>query len=183
MSKKDFGAKPYIYPMPVLIVTTYDENGVANAMNAAWGGISGEDEITLDIGNHKTTGNLNTSKAFCISIATEQYVKECDYVGLVSGNDVPDKLTKAGFTTVRSQHVNAPVINELSMVLECRVLSYTDGKLTGKIINVAADEAVLSDGIIDVKKLKPVAFDPVSHKYLSIGNSIASAFSAGKEIK
>lgn len=183
MGKKDFSAKPYIYPMPVLIVSTYDENGKANAMNAAWGGITGEDEITIDIGKHKTTGNLNVSKAFCVSIGTEEYVRECDYVGIVSGNVEPDKLTKAGFTTEKSKYVNAPVINELPMVLECSVKSYNAGKLIGKIINVGADESILTDGKIDVKKLKPISFDPVAHTYITLGNAIADAFSAGNEIK
>ena len=117
--RKDLGAKPYLFPQPVMIIGTYDENGKANAMNAAWGGIVGRNEIIIDLSNHKTTENLLETRAFTVSVADLEHLVPCDYVGIVSGNKEPDKMEKAGFTTTKSKFVNAPVINELPLTLEC----------------------------------------------------------------
>ena len=185
--RKNFGVKPMVYPMPVFIIGTYDENGVPDAMNAAWGGISEENEISICISeDHKTTCNLLKSGAFTVSMATADYVAECDYVGIVSGKDVPDKLEKCGFHTVKSEYVNAPIITELPMCVECRVKSYDPDtcRLVGEIVNVSADESVLSEnGKIDVKKLKPITYDSSNHKYIALGEVVGNAFSDGKKIK
>ena len=117
--RKNFGAKPFLYPQPVMIIGTYDVEGRANAMNAAWGGIVGMNEIIVDLSNHKTTENLMKTKAFTVSVADAAHMVACDYVGVVSANKEPDKMQKAGFTTVKSEFVNAPVINELPLTLEC----------------------------------------------------------------
>ena len=109
--RKDLGANPYLFPQPVMIIGTYDENGKANAMNAAWGGIVGRNEIIIDLSNHKTTENLLETRAFTVSVADLEHLVPCDYVGIVSGNKEPDKMEKAGFTTTKSKFVNAPVIN------------------------------------------------------------------------
>ena len=184
--RTNFGAKPMMYPMPVLIVAAYDENGKANVMNAAWGGISEEDEITICLSaGHKTTKNLQVSGAFTVSMATVETVKACDYVGIVSGNKEPDKMAKAGFTTVKSEFVNAPIINELPMALECEVKCYDPEtcRLTGRIVNVCAEESVLTNGKIDPEKLNPITFDAANNTYRAIGAKIADAFSCGLSLR
>ncbi len=178
--RKNFGAKPILYPQPVFIIATYDENGVPNAMNAAWGGLSEETEIMICLSaDHKTTKNIQATGAFTVSMADKDHVKECDYVGVVSGNDVPDKFSKAGFTATKSDLVNAPIINELPMALECRLISYDPAncRLFGEIVNVSADEKVLNDeGKIDPAKLKPITFDPANNKYVVLGDVVGNAF-------
>ena len=157
--RKSFGVKPLIYPQPVLIIGTYDENGIANAMNAAWGGISEENEISICISaEHKTTKNILLNGAFTVSMATADTVAPCDYVGIVSGNDVPNKLEIAGFHTEKSQFVNAPIICELPMAVECKLKSYDEDscRLVGEIVNVCAEESILTNGKIDPDKLRPI---------------------------
>lgn len=183
MSRVDFGAKPVMYPMPVLIVATYDENGVPNAMNAAWGIITDMNEISISMSEHKTTENLAKTGAFTVSMATESTVVSCDYVGVESAKKVPDKFEKAGFHATKSQHVNAPLIDELPMALECKVKSFENGILVGEIVNVTADESILTDGKIDPKKLKPIAFDPVNNTYMGLGEVVGKAFSDGLKLK
>ena len=183
MSRVDFGAKPLLLPMPVLIIGTYDENGVPNAMNAAWGTITDFQEITISLAPHKTTENFAITGAFTVSMATEETVTACDYVGIVSANDVPDKFEKAGFHATKSEKVNAPLIAELPMALECKVKSYEDDILIGEIVNVTADESVVTDGKIDIKKLKPIAYDPTSNSYVPLGNVVGKAFSDGLKLK
>jgi len=183
MSRTNFGAKPWIYPMPVLIIGTYDEKGVPNAMNAAWGMISDFQEISISLSEHKTTENFAITGAFTVSLATEDTVIPCDYVGIESATKVPDKFTKAGFHATKSTFVNAPLIDELPMALECKVKSFEDGILIGEIVNVSADESILTDGQIDMKKLKPIAYDPVSHAYVGIGQKVGQAFQDGLSLK
>ncbi|MDO4490818.1 MAG: flavin reductase family protein [Lachnospiraceae bacterium] len=183
MSRIDFGAKPLMLPMPVLIIGTYDENGVPNAMNAAWGITTDFQEITISLADHKTTQNLLKTGAFTVSMATEDTVVACDYVGVESGNKVPDKFEKAGFHATKSPNVNAPLIDELPMALECRVKSYEDEILIGEIVNVSADESVVTDGVIDIKKLKPIAYNPCNHTYVKLGDVVGMAFSDGKKLK
>lgn len=184
--RTNFGAKPMAYPMPVFIIGTYDENGIPNAMNAAWGGISEENEITICVdAGHKTAKNLIQTGAFTVAMADADHVAQCDYVGIVSGNKVPDKLEKAGFHTVKSDFVNAPVIKELPMALECLVKSYDPKtcRLVGEIVNVSAEEAVLTDGKIDPKKLRPITFDSANHTYLVLGEAVGRAFFDGTKLK
>ena len=183
MSRVDFGAKPLLLPMPVLIIGTYDENGVPNAMNAAWGTITDFQEITISLAQHKTTENFAITGAFTVSMATEDTVTACDYVGIVSANDVPDKFEKAGFHATKSEKVNAPLIDELPMALECKVKSYEDDILIGEIVNVTVDESVVTDGKIDIKKLKPIAYDPTSNSYVTLGEVVGKAFSDGLKLK
>lgn len=183
MARVNFGSKPLMYPMPVLIVGTYDENGVPDAMNAAWGIITDFDEISVSMSSHKTTDNIAKTGAFTVSIATEDTVVPCDYVGIVSANDVPDKFQRAGFHATKSEIVNAPLIDELPMALECKLRSFENGILIGEIVNVNADESVLTEGKIDPKKLKPIAYDPVNHDYMGLGAVVGKAFSDGKKLK
>jgi len=183
MGRKDFGAKPLMLPQPVLIIATYDENGTPDAMNAAWGNIRDYKEVTISLGDHKTTENLKKTGAFTVSMATESTMVACDYVGLVSANNVPDKFAKAGFHATKSAFVNAPLIDELPMALECTVKSFEDGLLVGEIINVSADESVLTDGWIDYKKLRPITFDPCSNAYVGLGEKVGNAFQDGNQLK
>ena len=184
--RKNFGVKPLVYPMPVYIIATYDENGVPDAMNAAWGGVSEENEISVCISaGHKTTKNLIAREAFTISMATADYVAECDYLGIVSGNKVDNKLEKCGFHVVKSEFVDAPIITELPMAIECKLKSYDKDtcRLVGEIINVCADESILTDGKIDPMKLLPITFDSANNAYHVIGEKVGQAFSDGKKIK
>lgn len=185
--RKNFGAKPWTYPQPVFILGSYDENGRANAMNAAWGGISDTYELSLCISaGHKTTKNILARKAFTVSMADVAHMAACDYVGIVSGNDVPDKLEKAGLHTTRSEFVDAPLFDELPMAVECRLLSYdpSNGHLVAEIVNVSADESVLGpDGKIDPEKLDPITFDPVNNTYRRLGEKVGNAFKDGAKLK
>jgi len=181
--RKNFGAKPILYPQPVFIIGTYNADGTPNAMNAAWGGISEENEISICVGDdHKTTENLLARKAFTVSMATEDTIAECDYVGIASGNKVPDKLARCGFHTTKSAFVDAPLIDELPMAVECRLISYDQEscRLVGEVVNVCADESVLTDGKIDPAKLRPIIFDGVHHSYHALGAKVGKAFSDGK---
>ncbi len=183
MSRVNFGAKPFLYPMPVFIVGTYDENGVPNAMNAAWGSITDMKEISISMSEHKTTANLAKTGAFTVSMATEDFVVPCDYVGVESANKVPDKFAKAGFHATKSEFVNAPLIDELPMALECKVKSFEDGILIGEIVNVNADEKILTNGQIDPEKLKPITYDPVNQTYIGLGKKVGKAFQDGLKLK
>ena len=183
MSRVDFGAKPLMFPMPVLIIGTYDENGIPNAMNAAWGIVTDFQEISISLSEHKTTENLMKTGAFTVSMATESTVTACDYVGIESANKNPEKFAKAGFHAVKSARVNAPLIEELPMALECKVKSFEDGILVGEIVNVCADESVITEGKIDPKKLKPIAYDPCNNTYIGLGEVVGKAFGDGLKLK
>lgn len=172
--------------MPVLIVAAYDAEGRPNAMNAAWGGVFTDDHIGICISEgHKTTKNILVTKAFTVSMATVEQLAACDYVGIVSGNKEADKVAKAGFTTSRSEVVNAPIINELPMTLECEMVSYDteSNHLVGRIVNASADERILTDGKIDYRKLRPITYDPISHHYIELGDIVGNAFADGKRLK
>ena len=183
--RKDFGAKTWLYPMPVLIVGSYDENGNPDAMNATWGGIYDTNLVMVCLADeHKTTENIKKAGAFTLSFATAQTVVPCDYVGIVSANDVPDKFERAGFHATKSAHVNAPIIEELPMTVECRLQKFNeDGICIGEIVNISADESILDEnGKVDAKKLNPIIYDSVSHAYWSFGEKVGRAFSDGKKI-
>ena len=176
-----------MYPEPVLIVAAYDGEGKPNAMNAAWGGINTDNTIGICLGKeHRTTKNILASRTFSVSFATAEYLTACDYVGIVSGNSVPDKFDRAGFHAVKSEFVNAPLIEELPVALECELLSYDPEScyMTARIVNVSASDSVLDDsGKIDPSKAGFVVFDPVNNAYLAIGARIGNAFMDGKVLK
>ena len=185
--RKNFGAKAMCYPMPVFIIGTYNADGTPNAMNAAWGGISEETEITICVdAAHKTAENLLARKAFTVSMATAKMMAACDYVGIVSGNKEPEKFAKAGFHATKSEFVDAPLIDELPMALECQVISYDTEtcRLVGRIVNVCADTSVLGEnGKVDVSKLQPITYDPTNHHYLVLGQQAGQAFHDGVALK
>ena len=181
--RKNFGARPVTYPQPVFIIGTYNEAGTPNAMNAAWGGISEEREITICVdAAHKTAKNVVERGAFTVSMGTEDFVVACDYVGLASGNKVPDKLERAGFHTTKSEFVDAPLIDELPLALECRLISYdTEScRMVGESVNVCAEESILNEqGNVDPAKLRPITVDTMNHTYLALGRQVGRAFSDG----
>lgn len=185
--RKNFGAKPWLYPQPVLIIATYGEDGTPDAMNAAWGGIADMNRIAMYLsGSHKTVKNILSRKAFTVSMADAAHVAACDYVGIVSGNTTPDKMARAGFHVTKSEVVDAPVIDELPMTLECKLISFDEESelLLGEIVNVSADERILdSEGKIAPQKLQPVTFDPVHNDYLVLGEKVGNAFEDGKKLK
>lgn len=184
--RKNFGAKAYCYPQPVFILAAYGEDGTPNAMNAAWGGISEENELSLCISaGHKTTKDILSRGAFTVSMADADHVAACDYVGLASGNRVKDKFARAGFHAEPSEFVDAPLIKELPISLECRLKSYDPEtcRMVGEIVNVSVDESVLTDGKVDVKKAKPITFDPFNNTYVVLGDTVGKAFHDGKTLK
>lgn len=182
----NFGAKTWLYPMPVLIVGTYDEAGNANAMNAAWGGISEENEISICIDSgHQTARNLVGSGAFTVGVADAKNCVAADYVGLVSGKNVPDKTERCGWTAVKSECVHAPIFEQLPFVLECKVKSYDEEtcRLVGEIINISIDDSILTDGKVDMTKFSPLVYDAIHHTYIALGQIVGKAFSDGKALK
>ena len=186
--RKDLGSKTLLYPMPVLIIGTYDENGVANAMNAAWGGIYDYNQITISLGGHVTTDNIRKTKAFTVSVATKKTIEASDYVGLVSQAKEPQKLVKAGLHPFKSEKVDAPLFEEYPLTLECKLISLEGemgegGTLIGQIVNISVDESILTNGKIDIKKLQPVTFDAANNKYLLIEEEVADAFKVGLKLK
>ena len=182
--RKSFGPKPWVYPQPVLIIATYDENGTPNAMNAAWGGQYDAGKIMLCVSSHKTTENIKKTGAFTVSFADAENVLPADYVGIVSANKQPDKLQKAGWHTTKSDKVNAPLIDELPFALECTFDKYNeDGVLVGTIVNASIDERVLdANGKLDLAKFHPIIFDPVNAVYVALGERVGSAFSDGARL-
>lgn len=185
--RKNFGAKPLTYPQPVFIIASYDENGMPDAMNAAWGGISEENEISMCIGaNHKSTENILARKAFTVSMGDEKNMVACDFVGIVSGKTDKDKFKKSGFHVTKSEFVDAPVIDELAVTAECELVSYDPEscRMVGKIVNVSVDESVLDEnGNVDVKKVRPLAYDPFNHDYITMSEVVGKAFSCGAKLK
>jgi len=184
--RKNFGPKPAVYPMPVFIVGTYNADGTPNAMNAAWGGISEENEISLCIDNgHKTAKNFLERGAFTVSMATVDTLTACDYVGIASGNRVANKVELAGLHPVKSPFVDAPYFEELPMTLECRLVSYEEStcRLVGEIVNLSAEESILNHvGMVDPAKLRPITYDPMNHNYLALGEVVGKAFHDGKAL-
>lgn len=185
--RKNFGAKPLSYPQPVLIIAAYDEAGMPNAMNAAWGGISEMNEISMCLSaGHKTVKNILKRGAFTVSMADAAHVIACDYVGIVSGNRVADKFAKAGFHATKSEFVDAPLIDELPVALECKLKDYNPDTciMRGEIVNVSVDECVLDEnGKVDAAKVAPIIFDPFNNEYLKVGEKVGNAFSDGKQLK
>ena len=186
MARKNFGANSFITPEPVLMIAAYDENGTPDIMNAAWGGVSGANQISMCISpGHKTVKNILVSKAFTVSFATADKVIESDYVGIVSANEVPDKFAKAGFTATKSEFVNAPLVDQYPLAIECEMVSYDADShiMIGKIVNVSAHESVLTDGAIDLAKVRPIIYDGMNHNYNVMGEIVGKAFEDGKKLK
>ena len=185
--KINLKAKAYMYPLPVLIVGTYDENGVPNAMNAAWGTVCDTAQVVICLSaGHKTVKNLLKSGAFTVAMADSKNIVEADFVGVVSANKEPDKLQKSGWHTTKSEFVNAPIIDELPLTLECKLVSYDfDTELcVGEVVNVSAEERILDEnGKVDLTKFKPICYDCDTHGYYTLGERVGNAYSDGLKLK
>ncbi len=186
--KKDIRTKSAIFPMPVLMIATYNDDGSVNVMNAAWGMMIEMDVIALNLAEtHRTVQNIKKRKAFTVSIADSTHVVEADYFGVESGKNVADKLAKAGMTATKSEHVDAPVISEFPVCMECEFIEFqgdTYGAgVIGKIVNVCAEEAVISGDKVDPIKLGAIAYDPFTHGYYTMGERVGNAFSDGSKLK
>lgn len=186
--KKDLGVMPAFFPMPVLMIAAYDENGVPCVMNAAWGTICGMDKIALIIDeDHKTTKNIRVSKAFTVALADKAHVTEADFFGIATGNKMPDKFEKSGCHAEKSRFVNAPVITEFPVTMECELAEIIETDhlhaVVGTIKNVCADEEVISEkGKIDPGKLNALIFDQFQSGYYVAGEKVGKAWNAGKEL-
>ena len=178
--RKNFSDKAVITPLPAIMIATWDENKNPDVMMAAWGGQCGPKHITFELSKHKTTDNIRLKKAFTVSFATKNDIAQSDYFGIVSANDVPDKVAKAGFTVVPSPNVDAPIINEYPLTLECRVVSFEDGMLIGEVVNQSADESILTDGKVDLTKLKPIVFDAAAMCYVPSATALARPGAAAR---
>lgn len=185
---KQFKSNAWVLPQPVLIIGTYDKTGKPNAMNAAWGGQWDMHEIIISLGSHQTTDNLTTNPEFTVSFATTETMVASDYVGIVSGRKVVDKMEKTGWTIEKAPNVNAPVFSDFPMTLECRVSRIIDESedgyyLVGEIVGIICDEKYLAaDGKPDVEKMRLITFDPVHHIYIELGKTVGKAFSDGKQL-
>lgn len=177
-----------IFPMPVLMIATYNEDGSVNVMNAAWGTMVERDIVALNLSEgHKTVQNIKARGAFTVSIADAAHVVEADYFGVESGNKVADKLARSGLTAGRAEAVDAPVINEFPLCLECEFIEYQGGEygcgVIGRVVNVTADERVMADGKVDISRVDAIAFDPYTHGYYRVAERVGEAFKDGLKLK
>lgn len=181
--RKNFGAAHALIttPQPCVMIATWDAQKNPDVMMAAWAGQYDYNQIVISLSKHKTTENLALTKAFTVSFADERTVAESDYLGIVSGNKVPDKVAKAGFTVSPSPNVDAPIIDQYPLCIECKVVSFEDGILIGEVVNMSADESILGEnGQVDLAKLKPVVFDAAGMCYRALGDVVGKAWGAGK---
>ncbi len=177
-----------IFPMPVLMVATYNEDGTVNVMNAAWGTMVERDIVALNLTEtHKTVQNIKARGAFTVSLADAAHVAEADYFGIETGNRVTDKLGLAGLTASKAETVDAPVINEFPVCLECEFIEYQADEyglgVIGRVKNVTADESVMADGKLDISKINAIAFDPYTHGYYKVTERVGEAFKDGLKLK
>ena len=181
--RKNFGPNHALVttPQPCVMVATWDKDHTPDVMMAAWAGQYDNKQIVISMSKHKTTDNIELTGAFTVSFADIRTVAESDYLGLVSGHKVPDKVAKVGFTVTPSPNVDAPIINEYPLTLECKVVSWADGILIGEVVNMSADESILTDGKVDLEKLQPIVFDAASVTYRSIGEVVGQAWGSGKK--
>ena len=186
--KKDLGVKPYLFPMPVLMIATYGDNGKVDVMNMAWGGICAANMVSLNISaSHKTSENIRKHSAFTLSIADVPHLEAADFFGTASGNNVEDKFERSGLTAVRSEKVDAPVVQEFPLTLECKVVEDKEEvyghHVLGEIVGVLADESVLdANGNVDPTKLNAFVFDQFQNGYYAIGEKVGQAWSSGASL-
>lgn len=177
-----------IFPMPVLLISTFNEDGSVDVMNAAWGTMASRDVVALNLTEtHKTVQNIKARKGFVVHIADAKHVKEADWFGIVSGSKEPEKFAKSGLTYEKSELVDAPVINELPIAMECEFIEYQDGStgigVIGKVLRTSVEEAYLKDGKVDIDSLEAIAFDPYTHGYYKVCGRVGNAFKDGAELK
>ncbi len=186
--RKNIKTTEAIFPMPVLLVATYNEDGTVDVMNAAWGTMLSRDCVILNLTEtHKTVKNIKERKAFTVSIADAKHTTEADYFGVVSGNDTKDKFEKSGLTAVKSENIDAPIINEFPLCMECKFIEYQNDEygcgVIAKVVNVTADESVMKDGEVDISLVNAIAFDPYTHGYYKVTERVGNAFKDGLQLK
>lgn len=186
--RKSIKTTEAIFPMPVLMVATYNEDGSIDVMNAAWGMMIDRSIVALNLTEtHKTVKNIKQRKAFTVSIADSNHVKEADYLGIVSGNNTPNKFQNTKLTATKSENVDAPIVNEFPICMECEFIEYQDGEygagVIGKVVNVTADEGVMTGDQVDISKVSAIAFDPYTHGYYKVGERVGNAFKDGMKLK
>ena len=186
--RKNIKTTEAIFPMPVLLIATYNEDGTIDVMNAAWGTMLDRDMVALNLTeSHKTVKNIKNRKAFTISIADAKHVVEADYFGMVSGNVVKNKFEKSGLSATKSQNVDAPIIKELPICMECEFVEYQDDEMglgvIGKVVNVSVDEKFMKDDKVDIEKVEAIAFDPYTYGYYKVTKRIGNAFKDGLKLK
>ena len=182
--RKNIKTTEGIFPMPVLMIATYNEDCTVNVMNAAWGTMYDRDQVILNLTeSHKTVKNIKNRGAFTVSIADSKHVKEADYFGVVSGNNTPNKFEKSGLTASRSENVDAPIINEFPLCLECEFIEYNDYGVLGRVVNTSALESVMNGDNVDIDKVSAIAFDPYTHGYYKVSDRVGNVFKDGLELK
>ncbi len=185
---KNLGAKPYLFPMPTYMIGTYNEDNTVDVMMMAWGGICAEDMVALNLeAEHKTVANLKTRKAFTLSVPGTDTLRESDFLGIATANKMADKFERTGLHAIKSKRVDAPIITEYPLTLECEVIEMQSQpyglRVLGRIINVIADEKVLDDaGKIDVGELHAFAFDQMQNGYYAIGKKVGQAWHSGADL-
>ena len=183
--RKNIKTTEAIFPMPVLMIVTYNEDGSIDVMNAAWGTMLERDQVILNLTeSHKTVKNIRGRKAFTVSIANVKNVVQADYFGVVSGNNDNNKFKNSGLTAVKSENVDAPIINEFPICMECELMDdESDWGIVGKVVNVSVDESVMRNGNVDISLLEAIAFDPYTHGYYKVSERVGNAFSDGLSLK
>lgn len=186
--KKNLPVQPALFPMPTLMIGTYNPDDSVDVMMMAWGGICDMDMVALNLeAAHKTVQNLRDRMAFTLAVPGADTLAASDYLGIVSANEEPRKFEKSGLHAVKAETVDAPVVTEYPLTLECRVVEFQNQpyglRVLGKIVNVVAEESVLTeDGKVDAGKLNAFAFDPYNNGYYAIGSQIGKAWDAGADL-
>lgn len=186
--KRKIDTTAAIFPMPVLMIATYNDDNTVNVMNAAWGMMLERDYVVLNLTKtHKTVQNILKRHAFTVSIADAKHVVEADYFGIASGNSAADKLGSSGLTATKSSIVDAPIVNEFPVCMECEFVEFQDDEygcgVVGKVVNVSADEEVMTENNVDVQKLQAIAYDPYTHGYYKVAERVGNAFKDGLRLK
>ena len=186
--RKSIETTDAIFPMPVLMIATYNEDESINVMTAAWGTMLERDYVILNLTEtHKTVQNIKARKAFTVSLADSKHIVEADYFGIRSGNNTQNKFENTKLTATKSENVDAPIINEFPICMECEFIEYQNGQygcgVVGKVVNVTADEKVINGDKVDVTLLDAIAFDPYTHGYYKVNDRVGNAFKDGLQLK
>ncbi len=186
---KSFGKKAWLLPQPVLVIGTYNEDGAANAMTAAWAGQWDAHEIVISMGSHATTVNLGRCGDFTVAFATRETMVAADFVGMVSAKSEPEKMQKTGWTAVKAEKVDAPVFTDFPLTLQCRIKeklyeSETGCYIVAEIVDIVCrDEYLADDGKPDMERMHLITFDPIHNGYVELGQRVGNAFCDGKNLK
>ena len=182
--RKNIKTTEGIFPMPVLMVATYNEDGSVDVMNAAWGTMFERDQVVLNLTEtHKTVKNIKERKAFTVSIADSKHVVEADYFGVVSANNTPNKFENSKLTATKSENIDAPIINEFPICMECEFIEYGDCGVIGKVINTSVDVNAMNGDKVDIEKVSAIAIDPYTHGYYTVTKRVGNAFKDGMQLK